>query len=557
MTKAVSGISTTIATPSTDGVYNLFVIDAVGNISSPSTATLTVDNTAPTNQDTVFAKSTSKKSGDSMTIISSGDATNNIWLAPLGATNFVTGTTITKATNGTATAITTPSTVGTYKLFVIDAVGNISSPSTATLTLDNTSPTNQNMVFTMSTIKKGNSSIAIASSGDATNNIWFAPLGTTNFVTGETMTKATSGTATTIITPANEGSYKLFVIDEAGNISTASTATLTIDNTAPINQDIVFSASVRKKSSVAIPIVSSNDTTNSIWFAPLGTTNFVTGSNMTKATSGTATTIITPATEGIYGLFVIDAVGNISLPSIALLTVNNTPLTTFTFKESSLGELSNVVFARGGGQHNLVATYQNNTDKSISTSFIVAVKKNNKIVSIYTTNKIFKPLETIDFIQTISIPSNIYNADVEVDFYLWDDVGTIKPMQTAVENIVNYEYMAPTLFSFKGSSLGEPQNITFAPKGGQHNLVATYQNNTNEVVSTTFIVSVKKAQRIVSLHIVEKTFQPMEIVDFSKTINIPSTLDGSAVEVDFFLWNGFNTMKTKFDSVKNLINNIN
>ena len=54
------------------------------------------------------------------------------------------------------------------------------------------------------------------------------------------MTQAASGTATSIAAPANEGTYHIYIIDAAGNISTASTATLTVDNTAPTNQNEVF-----------------------------------------------------------------------------------------------------------------------------------------------------------------------------------------------------------------------------------------------------------------------------------------------------------------------------
>jgi hypothetical protein len=41
------------------------------------------------------------------------------------------------------------------------------------------------------------------------------------------------GTATSINAPATEGAYKMYVIDQAGNASSASTATLTVDNTGP------------------------------------------------------------------------------------------------------------------------------------------------------------------------------------------------------------------------------------------------------------------------------------------------------------------------------------
>jgi hypothetical protein len=70
------------------------------------------------------------------------------------------------------------------------------------------------------------------SGGETGGATWFAPNGTSSFSAGATMTTA-SGTATSILAPATAGAYKLFVVDAAGNISTQSTATLTVDNTAP------------------------------------------------------------------------------------------------------------------------------------------------------------------------------------------------------------------------------------------------------------------------------------------------------------------------------------
>jgi hypothetical protein len=53
------------------------------------------------------------------------------------------------------------------------------------------------------------------------------------------MTQAANGTTTTINAPANEGDYRLFLIDAAGNISSASTAILTVDNTPPVVATVV------------------------------------------------------------------------------------------------------------------------------------------------------------------------------------------------------------------------------------------------------------------------------------------------------------------------------
>ena len=88
MTQAASGTATSISAPGDEGIYHLYVIDAAGNISNESTAVLTVDNTAPTNQDSVFASGVEKQGGESVTIVSSGQSTNEVWFAPAGQLFF-------------------------------------------------------------------------------------------------------------------------------------------------------------------------------------------------------------------------------------------------------------------------------------------------------------------------------------------------------------------------------------------------------------------------------------------------------------------------------------
>ena len=51
-----------------------------------------------------------------------------------------------------------------------------------------------------------------------------------------------AGEDTTITSPTVEGDYHLYIVDEAGNISSPSTAKLTVDNTPPPNQNAVFDA---------------------------------------------------------------------------------------------------------------------------------------------------------------------------------------------------------------------------------------------------------------------------------------------------------------------------
>jgi len=88
------------------------------------------------------------------------------------------------------------------------------------------------------------------SSGTASNEVWFAPAATSSFSEGATMTKAASGTATSILAPATEGAYKLYVIDNYGNVSAESTAILTVDDTAPVISSVVIDSGTYKIGSV-------------------------------------------------------------------------------------------------------------------------------------------------------------------------------------------------------------------------------------------------------------------------------------------------------------------
>jgi hypothetical protein len=95
-----------------------------------------------------------------------------------------------------------------------------------------------------------------------------------------------------------------------------------IDNVAPENQDDVFPSSMSKRGGSSVGVVSANEEEGAIWFAPSGTTSFAAGSTMTTA-GGTATSIHAPAAAGSYRLYVIDAAGNVSDESDAVLTVSS------------------------------------------------------------------------------------------------------------------------------------------------------------------------------------------------------------------------------------------
>jgi len=86
-------------------------------------------------------------------------------------------------------------------------------------------------------------------------------------------------------------------------------------------QDYVFPASCEAPTGTSsVPIRSSGNAANAVWFAPTGTTSFVAGGTMTKA-AGDATSIAAPTTAGTYKLFVVDSQGKPLGESASLLRV--------------------------------------------------------------------------------------------------------------------------------------------------------------------------------------------------------------------------------------------
>jgi hypothetical protein len=246
---AAGGTATTILTPATDGVYKLYVIDAAGNYSIASTATLTVDNIPPSIS--ISAPSVSYvKSGQQVTYtITYYDL--NFYMCSLAVGNITLNTTGTAAgskavtgsgnsSTGTTRTVTISNITGNGTIGISIAMGtaadiaNNRAPAvgpSATFTVDNIAPTNQDTVFASSASVTHGTPVTIVSSassgGAATDSVWFAPSGTSSFKAGPTMTTA-DGTATSIQAPATPDTYNLFIIDAAGNVSAASTATLTV-----------------------------------------------------------------------------------------------------------------------------------------------------------------------------------------------------------------------------------------------------------------------------------------------------------------------------------------
>lgn len=111
-------------------------------------------------------------------------------------------------------------------------------------------------------------------------------------------------------------------------------------------QDYIFPASCETSAGSILNIRSSSNNTDTIWFAPSGTTNFVEGPTMTKV-SGSKTSIEVPYVAGTYKLFVVNSNGVKSSESKSILRVkgsavypSKTVVVTPTATTSNLGDIN-------------------------------------------------------------------------------------------------------------------------------------------------------------------------------------------------------------------------
>ncbi|MFT7231253.1 MAG: hypothetical protein ACI8TA_000459, partial [Cyclobacteriaceae bacterium] len=231
----------TLADGSADvGASGFLLSGAVSNWVA-STA-LSTDITPPTNQDVVYASSSTRNGGGTVTIVSSAEVTNEVWFAPSGTTTFTEGATMTKATDGTSTSILAPATAGTYKVYVIDASNNVSDESLATLTVENTAPT---AAITYSPTGSYNSGTSVTITATFDEDMADAPVPQITISgsdsDGPAAMSKSSATVYTYSYSAGAGDGAATVslsvgTDLAGNLITSaptSGATFTLDNTAP------------------------------------------------------------------------------------------------------------------------------------------------------------------------------------------------------------------------------------------------------------------------------------------------------------------------------------
>ena len=256
----------------------------VGGGSPGSTTTGPVPNPTDNtlNPDSVFSAGTKVKAGANVILQNAPASTVTAWFAPSGASSFNESGSMTKLVgDGAKNLIQAPTVQGSYYLYLVDDQKKVSKQSTVFLQVDSTAPIEQDTIYSTSQTVKPGTSITLASAPASGTFAWFAPEGTINFTAGANMTKLTGdGTSKNMQAPTAELTYKLYVLDDVGNISQGSVKTLTVDGTAPTSQNTLFTSETFKIGGKLITLTSAPAVGEKVWFAQQGTTQFTAGATM-------------------------------------------------------------------------------------------------------------------------------------------------------------------------------------------------------------------------------------------------------------------------------------
>lgn len=296
--------------------------------SQPLYFTVNVDNSSYT---APALSSVAPSSTNTTDVTATSSETGAVYLVPAATNPSVAefentvGTTGRKAIVSTAgDSVTVPVfglADGDYKLYAVDETGNISTA--VSITIDNVAPTLSAVTPTLT------NTVDISAKSSETGNLYLVPAATTVSVssfestigtTGKKTEVQTAGVSVTVpIAGLMDGDYKLYAVDEAGNISTATA--ISIDQTPPT---VILSSMSgnRVNSDFQIAIIFS-EPVYGFDVSDLVVSNG-SASTLTSTDSTTYTALVTPTTDGqavtigIAADSVTDAAGNGNLASNTL-----------------------------------------------------------------------------------------------------------------------------------------------------------------------------------------------------------------------------------------------
>ena len=313
--------------PTGDGSKTVYVKfkDAAGNISTPVSSSIILDNTPPTgtsisiNNDDAYTRSTA------VTLtLAAGDAN-----PPITMCFSNDGTTYTSPWENYATSrpYNLPTGDGSKTVYVKfkDAAGNISTPVSSSIILDNTPPSGTSIKINNGDAYTRSTAVTLTlAAGDANPPITmcFSNDGTTYTSPWENY-----ATSRPYNLPTGDGAKTVYVKfkDAAGNISTPVSSSIILDNTPPSGTSIKINNDDAYTRSTAVTLTLAAGDANppiTMCFSNDGTTYTSPWENY-----ATSRPYNLPAGDGSKTVYVKfkDAAGNISTPVSGSIILDNTP----------------------------------------------------------------------------------------------------------------------------------------------------------------------------------------------------------------------------------------
>ncbi|HYD94758.1 MAG TPA: hypothetical protein VEC01_05485 [Noviherbaspirillum sp.] len=231
------------ATGLSDGTYKVYAVDAAGNLSEASNDSVVIDSAAPAaSVITAVIKPSgsalvqSTETGVAYLVNSAVNVTSVADITGSGDNNF-NPVAISSANTLTELAATGLSD-GIYMVYTEDSAGNLSVASMNSVTIDGTAPTASVMSATIA--PSGNAVVQSTETGTAYLVLSSVTVNSVADITGADDDNFNSAAITTVnagtslaATGLSSGIYTVYTADAAGNLSIASTNTVTVDGTAP------------------------------------------------------------------------------------------------------------------------------------------------------------------------------------------------------------------------------------------------------------------------------------------------------------------------------------
>ena len=366
--QVIQGVAGTTAETQTVALSGTATAEAAVNFLGVATASVASGASATVVGNAIVAAKTAIIAGAAGQAAGIADISNNA--GTLTITYKATASWVRGTSSGLVSLPDDTYAIGDFEVRRTDAAGNVSTlvSNPENWTIDTAKPT---FTTAAGTTINGAGHATIATVSEVGNAYLVNTLSITTPMTEAGIKALTAGTAAwntaeiTAVTPATDvlangltdGTYKLFVADVAGNLSSASTATITVDNILPTATalGVANSTTLRGTSSEAgsLVLVNADGTTP---LSPLVTAGTFTASALTKTVTVAAQSAVTAAT-----LKVLDTAGNEATATAAVIlgTTGVDTLTSTAAKEFmfGLGNNDKFVFATDDVDTNgLVAT---------------------------------------------------------------------------------------------------------------------------------------------------------------------------------------------------------